>query len=115
MEKSKPHYRLSEIQGEVARRGAASFTKTALKNGLAMGLTTGRLVDGVRGLVRGNFIKSMTTHRNYTFWQDVYHAQTPAGPGSWPTSRSAAMRMDRRPRFSSRRKTNEPNLPTMCR
>lgn len=79
MEKSKPHYLLSEIKGEVARRGAASFTKTALKNGLAMGLTVGQLVDVVRGLVRGNFIKSMTTHRDYTLWQDVYHAQTSAG------------------------------------
>jgi motility quorum-sensing regulator/GCU-specific mRNA interferase toxin len=54
-------------------------TKTALKNGLAMGLTVGQLVDVVRGLVRGNFIKSMTTHWDCTFWQDVYHAQTPAG------------------------------------
>jgi hypothetical protein len=31
-----------KTQGEVARRGAASFTKTALKNGLAMGLTVGQ-------------------------------------------------------------------------
>jgi len=79
MEKSKPHYLLSEIQGEVARRGAASFTKTALRNGLAMGLTVGLLIEVVRGLAHGNFIKSMTTHANHTIWQDVYHAQTPAG------------------------------------
>ncbi|MFZ4539760.1 type II toxin-antitoxin system MqsR family toxin [Propionivibrio sp.] len=79
MEKSRPHYPLSEIQREVARRGAASFTKTALKNGLAMGLTVGQLVDVVRGMTRGNFIKSMTTHQDHTMWQDVYHAMTPSG------------------------------------
>lgn len=44
-----------------------------------MGLTVGQLVDVVRGLIRGNFIKSMTTHTDYTVWQDVYHAQTPSG------------------------------------
>lgn len=79
MEKSRPHYRLSEIQGDVSRRGVAAFTKTALKNGLAMGLTVGQLVDVVRGLARSDFIKSMTAHSNHTIWQDVYHAQTPAG------------------------------------
>jgi motility quorum-sensing regulator / GCU-specific mRNA interferase toxin len=79
MEKSKPHYQLPEIQGDVSRRGAAAFTKTALKNGLSMGLTVGQLVDVVCGLRRSDFIKSMTTHADYTIWQDVYHAQPPAG------------------------------------
>ncbi len=31
MEKAKPHYRLPEIQSEVAQRGAAAFTRLALK------------------------------------------------------------------------------------
>lgn len=79
MEKSKPHYLLSEIQSEVARRGAAAFTKTALKNGREMGLTVSQLMDVVLGLARKHFIKSMTTHTDYTVWQDIYHADTPVG------------------------------------
>ena len=39
MEKIKPHYLLAEIKAAVAARGKASFTRTALFNSLAMGLT----------------------------------------------------------------------------
>lgn len=79
MEKTKPHYLLTEIQAEVARRGASAFTRTALNNGRAMGLTVRQMVDVVRSLGRGNFYKSMTTHADHAVWQDVYHATTPAG------------------------------------
>ncbi len=79
MEKAKAHYPLAEIQVEVARREAAAFTRTALGNGRAMGLTVGQMVDVVRSLGRGNFYKSMTTHADHTVWQDVYHAMTPVG------------------------------------
>jgi len=79
MEKAKAHYRLAGIQAEVARRGAAAFTRTALVNGRAMGLTVGEMVDMVRSLSHGNFYKSMTTHADHTVWQDVYHAVTPVG------------------------------------
>jgi len=79
MEKAKPHYPLAQIQAEVARRGAAAFTRTALCNARAMGLTVGEMVDVVRSLGRGNFYKSMTTHADHTVWQDVYHAMTPVG------------------------------------
>lgn len=79
MEKIKPHYQLSAVQDEVARRGTAAFTMTALRNGLAMGLTVAQMIDVVRSLARGNFYKSMTTHANHRVWQDVYHAATPAG------------------------------------
>ena len=30
-------------------------------------------------LTARNFYKSMTTHADHRVWQDVYHAQTPAG------------------------------------
>lgn len=79
MEKSKPHYPLVDIQTEVARRGSAAFTRTALKNGLAMGLTVSQLREVVCALRRDDFYKSMTTHANHTVWQDVYHAATPVG------------------------------------
>ena len=64
---------------EVARRGAAAFTRTALCNGRDMGLTVGQMVDVVCALGRGNFYKSMTTHADHAVWQDVYRATTPVG------------------------------------
>ena len=75
----KPHYPLRVIQDEVAGRGAAAFTMTALRNGLVMGLTVDQMVGVVRGLARGDFHKSMTTHADHRTWQDVYHAVTPSG------------------------------------
>lgn len=79
VEKIKAHYQLSAVQDEVARRGAAAFTMTALRNGLAMGLTVAQMIDVVRSLTRGDFYKSMTTHADHRVWQDVYHAAAPAG------------------------------------
>lgn len=37
------------------------------------------MIDVVRGLMRGDFYKSMTTHADHRVWQDVYHAPAPAG------------------------------------
>jgi motility quorum-sensing regulator/GCU-specific mRNA interferase toxin len=79
MEKSRTHYPLAQIQAEVARRGAAAFTRTALANGRAMGLTVGEMANVVRSLGHGNFYKSMTTNVDHRIWQDVYHAMTPVG------------------------------------
>ena len=79
MEKAKAHYPLAEVQADVGRREAAAFTRTALGNGRAMGLTVGEMVEVMRALERGNFYKSMTTHADHKVWQDVYHAMTPAG------------------------------------
>ncbi len=79
MEKIKPHYLLSAVQDEVTRRGAAAFTLTARRNGLAMGLTVAQMVDVVRSLTRGDFYKSMTARADHRVWQDVYRAATPAG------------------------------------
>lgn len=79
MEKARAHYPLAEIQAEVARRGAAAFTRTALGNARDMGLTVGQMGDVVRSLSRANFYKAMTTHADHTVWQDVYHAMTPVG------------------------------------
>ncbi|WP_369571906.1 type II toxin-antitoxin system MqsR family toxin [Acidithiobacillus sp. IBUN Pt1247-S3] len=79
MEKRRPHYRLTEIQNDVRKRGVAAFTLTAQRNGLAMGLTTGEMVDVVCGLTRVSFYKSMTTIEDPRLWQDVYHATVRAG------------------------------------
>lgn len=77
MEKRVPHYDLARIQADVARLGAAAFTKTALDGGRAMGLTTAEMLAVVASLSRRDFYKSMTTHADHRVWQDVYHAATP--------------------------------------
>ena len=77
MEKRKPHYDLLAIQPEVARQGAAAFTKAALDGGRDMGLTTSEMVAVIASLDRSCFYKSMTTLADHKVWQDVYHAETP--------------------------------------
>lgn len=77
MEKRTPHYDLVLVQGEVARLGAAAFTKTALDGGRLMGLTTAEMLAVIASLSRRNFYKAMTSFGDHRVWQDVYHATTP--------------------------------------
>lgn len=77
MEKPVPHYDLAAIQAQVARLGAAAFTKTALDGGRNMGLTSGEMLAVIAALTRRNFYKSMTTHADHRIWQDVYYSPTP--------------------------------------
>ena len=77
MEKRKPHYDIARIQAEVARLGAAAFTKTALDGGRMMGLTSAEMLAVIASLLRRDFFKSMTTYADSRVWQDVYYAQTP--------------------------------------
>ncbi|HYB08864.1 MAG TPA: type II toxin-antitoxin system MqsR family toxin [Alphaproteobacteria bacterium] len=79
MEKRVPHYELALIRADVARLGAAAFTKTALDGGWAMGLTSAEMLAVIATLTRRDFYKSMTTHVDHRVWQDVYHATTPVG------------------------------------
>src|SRR5271157_4186695 len=77
MEKRTPHYDLPRVQADVARLGAAAFTKTALDGGRAMGLTSAEMLAVIAALTRRDFYKSMTTYADSQVWQDVYHAMTP--------------------------------------
>jgi motility quorum-sensing regulator/GCU-specific mRNA interferase toxin len=77
MEKRAPHYDLSVVQAEVARLGAAAFTKTAMDGGRTLGLTTTEMLAVIGALSRRNFYKSMTSFADHRVWQDVYHALTP--------------------------------------
>jgi motility quorum-sensing regulator / GCU-specific mRNA interferase toxin len=77
VEKRTPHYDLAHIQTDVARLGAAAFTKTALDGGRGMGLTTAEMLAVIASLSRRHFYKSMTTFADHRVWQDVYHAATP--------------------------------------
>jgi motility quorum-sensing regulator / GCU-specific mRNA interferase toxin len=47
MEKRTPHYSLTEIQDVVVKRGALAFTRTAISNGHAMGLTVQEMMEVV--------------------------------------------------------------------
>jgi motility quorum-sensing regulator / GCU-specific mRNA interferase toxin len=77
VEKRSPHYDLARVQADVARFGAAAFTKTALDGGRSMGLTTAEMLAVIASLSRREFYKSMTTFSDHRLWQDVYHATTP--------------------------------------
>jgi len=60
-------------------RGKASFTRTALVNSLAMGLTADEAVGVVLTMTGGSFYKSMATVADHRLWQDVYHVPCPNG------------------------------------
>ena len=77
MEKRTPHYDLARVQADVARLGAAAFTKSALDGARAMGLLTSKMLNVIAALTRRDFYKSMTTYADHRIWQDVYHAPTP--------------------------------------
>lgn len=77
MDKRTPHYDLARIQADVARLGAAAFTKTALDGGRTMGLTSAEMLAVIASLTRRAFYKSMTTYADHRQWQDVYIAATP--------------------------------------
>ena len=55
MEKRTPHYDLAHVQADVARLGAAAFTKTALDGGRTMGLTTAEMLAVIASLSRREF------------------------------------------------------------
>jgi motility quorum-sensing regulator / GCU-specific mRNA interferase toxin len=78
MEKSKPHCRLVDVK---ALLGAGRFqvTRTARIGASALGFDYAGLLGVVAALNPSDFYKSMTTHADYTVWQDVYHAATPLG------------------------------------
>lgn len=79
MEKRNPHYKLSEVQALVADPVSQPFTVTALRNGLALGLTESEMRQVVLKLSRRDFYKGMTSHADHQVWQDVYHGITEDG------------------------------------
>lgn len=68
MEKRRPHYRLAEVQKVVADPGTQPFTATALRGGLALGLTEPQMRHVVLALSRRDFYKAMTAHSDYQVW-----------------------------------------------
>ena len=58
MEKRRPHYRLSEIQNVVLLRGLDAFTKTAIDNSDAMGLSDTQMIQAVLNMNKNCLYKS---------------------------------------------------------
>lgn len=79
MEKRTAHYRLDEMQAEIARLGALAFTQTAIEGGAALGLTVAEMLAVITALERRHLFKSMTSLRDSRIWQDVYHAPVRGG------------------------------------
>ena len=79
MEKRRPHYSLTEIQQVVLLRGLDAFTKTAINNADAMGLSATQMIQAILNMNKNSFYKSMTTHASSKVWQDVYHPTTIKG------------------------------------
>jgi len=75
MEKRIPHYVLAEIQAIAADRCNRVFTRLTLAVGLSLGLTESDMRDVVLSLSRTDFYKSMTTYKDHSLWQDVYHGE----------------------------------------
>jgi motility quorum-sensing regulator/GCU-specific mRNA interferase toxin len=93
VEKRAPHYDLTRVQADVARLGAAAFTKAALDGGRTMGLTSAEMLAVIASLTRRDFYKSMTSYADHRLWQDVYHAATPVRKDAYIkiTLRAAAL------------------------
>jgi motility quorum-sensing regulator / GCU-specific mRNA interferase toxin len=79
MEKRKPHYDLSGVQRLVANPANQPLTVTALRGGLALGLTELEMRKVVLALTARDFFKAMTTHADYQTWRDVYNGMTQHG------------------------------------
>lgn len=62
VEKRTPHYDLRLVKAAVKSRGDGAFTRTAIDNGDAMGLTVADMIETVCALSRRDFHKSMTSH-----------------------------------------------------
>jgi motility quorum-sensing regulator / GCU-specific mRNA interferase toxin len=78
MEKLTPHCKLSVIKALV-EIGKVRTTYSAEQGAAQMGLSVSDMLAVVQALTTADFYKSMTTHADYTVWQDVYRPNTKAG------------------------------------
>lgn len=75
MEKSTPHYKLSDILAQMTTVQAMNLTVSARTGIRACGMSQLDALAVLRGLRSKHFYKSMTTHADHRVWQDVYHGQ----------------------------------------
>lgn len=78
MEKRTPHCKLSVVKALV-EAGKVRTTYAARAGANELGFALSNMLDVVMALTPADFYKNMTTHADYTVWQDVYRPSTPAG------------------------------------
>ncbi len=78
VEKYTPHCKLKVVKAKV-ESGHVKITDVALVDAADLGFTVEMMLDVVLSLSSKDFYKSMTTHRNHQFWQDVYRPLTSLG------------------------------------
>lgn len=78
MEKRTPHCKLSAVKALVAA-GKVRTTHAARAGANELGFALSDMLDVVKALTPVDFYKSMTTHADYTVWQDVDRPSTQAG------------------------------------
>jgi motility quorum-sensing regulator / GCU-specific mRNA interferase toxin len=70
-EKRKPHHVLASFKAVFAKD--RSIVETARRDALKMGMTIDDVASAIKVLTAQHFYKSMSSHRNRSQWQDVYH------------------------------------------
>jgi motility quorum-sensing regulator/GCU-specific mRNA interferase toxin len=78
MEKRTPHCKLSAVKALI-EAGKVRTTHAARVGANELGLELSDMLAVVKALTPADFYKSMTTHADYTVWQDVYRPSTQAG------------------------------------
>ena len=78
MEKLTPHCKLTVVK-TLVKAGKVRVTASARLGATALGLELSDMLAVVIALVPSDFYKSMTTHADYSVWQDVYRPNTQAG------------------------------------
>lgn len=78
MEKRTPHCKLSVVKALI-EAGKVRATYSATQGAAQMRLGFSEMLNVVTTLTTADFYKSMTTHADYTVWQDVYRPSTQAG------------------------------------
>ena len=73
MEKAKPTHSLVAIKAEFSTVEALRITVIGRTEAARLGIFDVEIIEVIQSLTRSNFYKSMTTLRDHTIWQDVYH------------------------------------------
>lgn len=73
--KRKPHHDLRAVQAKFAQVEALEITRTAVEGARALGYSLEDIVEAVRELEPGDFIKSETAHSppDSKVWHDTYN------------------------------------------
>ena len=73
--KRKPHHDLAAVQAKFARVETLEITRTAVEDARALGYSLEDIVEAVRELELGDFVKSETAHSppNSKVWHDTYN------------------------------------------